>query len=572
MAELWYIADGDRVDGPFDRASFSAEVRVRALAPSTLVWRSGLAAWTPLGGLKAEDRPDLPPPEFVTSREPLSGAVDPAPPPLDKPTRRMASWGLLLSIVGLLALATALLVMAYVGIGYTTFGVYAGTAHLLSWSLAIAVSIIATTLAWRSTPRSPSALRMLSALVCVAAMVLALPLSQVSELVGRLGKARASFDGYELRYDPTKRVIKFSGPIGPGLAARLRELLYVNAGVAAVEVTSNGGLIDEAILAGKVFEAHGDLTVRVRGECSSACIALVMGANTRVADVGSRFGFHQTASVTSMPDWALRALPEPDGGLRTYVVSRGFPAADFDRFTASQKMQMVPAIRMRQMGLLQTLDRAGQPVSDEEAAWFWLASLLPENSGVRDLAESMALSGNPKLISPAAKFLDVLEKGNVDQARIYMAQITPVAISESVLSAEPVAFKNYARASVETVGYLVRYEKWRECAGAVSGNGIAPSAQLPSNLIDAETRALATLVRSATAAKWQQRTLPSWAKQQYERLIDAATKDMVTMGLFNAPSGDPRVMCLATYIVLDRVASLNPDDGAVMYAMMAQSQ
>jgi hypothetical protein len=572
MSELWYIAEGDWINGPFDRERFGAEVTARALAPATLVWRTGLAAWTPLGALNAEDRPapsnaarDVGAEAESLAAPPLLVAVDAAP--ATSPGRR--SWASGLGVGALLTLAVALLYAALQSQQYTAFGQQAGAFHLLSWSTAIGASVIATVLAWRPKARPAPVLRMVSALVCVTALALAFPLSQVSELVGRMGKARASFDGYELRYDPLQRVIVFKGPIGPGLAARFRDMINVHGGALAIDVTSDGGLIDEALATAKIFEDHKDLVLRVRGDCNSACIALVMGAHTRVADVGARFGFHQSATVTNLPGWALRALPEPDGGLRSYVIGRGFPADEFDRLSASSEMQMVPAIRLRRIGLINGLDRGRQPVSDEAAAWFWLASVLPAGSGIRSLAEALGESNNPKLVAAGAEFADLLDKGDITGARSYMAQVTPVAIAESVLSADPELFKSYLRASIDTLDYMAQYEKWTECAGALTGKGIAPSAQLPNNLIEAETSALATVVRSASAAAWRQRALPSWGRRQYARVIDAAAAEMSAQGLLELSPDDPRGVCLATNIVLEKVHALDAERVAVMYAVMA---
>jgi membrane protease subunit (stomatin/prohibitin family) len=64
----WYFAANNEQQGPYDLAGLAAQAGQGALRPSTLVWRQGLAQWTPaeqvpeLANLLASTPPPLPPP------------------------------------------------------------------------------------------------------------------------------------------------------------------------------------------------------------------------------------------------------------------------------------------------------------------------------------------------------------------------------------------------------------------------------------------------------------------------------------------------------------------------------
>src|SRR4051794_3319398 len=50
----WFVGVGGQQQGPFDGDALSAQARAGTLTPSTLVWKNGMAAWTP-----AQDVPEL---------------------------------------------------------------------------------------------------------------------------------------------------------------------------------------------------------------------------------------------------------------------------------------------------------------------------------------------------------------------------------------------------------------------------------------------------------------------------------------------------------------------------------
>jgi membrane protease subunit (stomatin/prohibitin family) len=63
----WYVGVGGQQQGPYDAAALAAQAQAGAVTGSTLVWRSGMAAWTP-----AQDVPEV---------AAVLGAVPPPLPP-----------------------------------------------------------------------------------------------------------------------------------------------------------------------------------------------------------------------------------------------------------------------------------------------------------------------------------------------------------------------------------------------------------------------------------------------------------------------------------------------------------
>jgi hypothetical protein len=65
--EQWYAGIGGQQQGPFDRAGLAERVSAGAVTATTLVWKAGMAAWTPAGelpelaALLASVPPPLPP-------------------------------------------------------------------------------------------------------------------------------------------------------------------------------------------------------------------------------------------------------------------------------------------------------------------------------------------------------------------------------------------------------------------------------------------------------------------------------------------------------------------------------
>lgn len=100
----WYYLEGDQKQGPLSPAAFRALVRAGKVTVKTVVWRPGMAAWTPLGqvqGFSAE-APAAPAPSSgheAAGRLTITGQAAPAP-PRGKPVGYERRWRKGLAISG----------------------------------------------------------------------------------------------------------------------------------------------------------------------------------------------------------------------------------------------------------------------------------------------------------------------------------------------------------------------------------------------------------------------------------------------------------------------------------------
>lgn len=88
-----------------------------------------------------------------------------------------------------------------------------------------------------------------------------------------------------------RNAIGIEGDFAEGTARRLRVLLRGNPSVRIIDMTSEGGLVDEAEQIGDIVAAHGLATV-VRRHCVSACTLAYVRGRERLAQSGAKLGFH----------------------------------------------------------------------------------------------------------------------------------------------------------------------------------------------------------------------------------------------------------------------------------------
>ncbi|MEA1833491.1 hypothetical protein U8607_15505 [Methylobacterium durans] len=189
---------------------------------------------------------------------------------------------------------------------------------------------------------------------------------RVEPLSGASPAPRWASDGdaaaTEARLDlgPDGRDLHLTGDLTEGVADRVAALLGAHPGVVRIHLTSDGGLVGEALALGAVVAAHG-LATHVPDICASACTLVYVRGRGRSLAAGARLGFHgpyevglfdaarpvdaapeRTAYLNAglTPDFVARALairaedmwmPEPDllraAGVVTEVVAA-------DRFAA----------------------------------------------------------------------------------------------------------------------------------------------------------------------------------------------------------------------------------------------
>lgn len=119
-----------------------------------------------------------------------------------------------------------------------------------------------------------------------------------------------------------------TGPIGPGFAPRLRELLDAYPESNVLIVRGPGGMRHQALEAAELVNERG-LTVRVAGRCASACALLWAAAKSREMTPGSRLGLHASRLTLPVPLPGLltrRIVARNDRQTDAVLRRAGFPA------------------------------------------------------------------------------------------------------------------------------------------------------------------------------------------------------------------------------------------------------
>ncbi|MFC0678988.1 hypothetical protein ACFFGH_14175 [Lysobacter korlensis] len=152
-----------------------------------------------------------------------------------------------------------------------------------------------------------------------------------------------------VEYDATQQALQVSGPMGPRFEARVRAMLDSHPDVRRLIVRSPGGTRRQALHVARLVNARG-ISIRVAGQCASACALMWAAADAREMTADSRLGLHQSrldgplmfpeamtqqinADNDRETDAVLRAAGFPE-----HVVARGSatPAASMSWFDAHE--------------------------------------------------------------------------------------------------------------------------------------------------------------------------------------------------------------------------------------------
>jgi hypothetical protein len=276
---------------------------------------------------------------------------------------------------GLLAAATLLAWLAFTAAAVLVYGPAAWTPLINGappWrGLGVALLLAACVagagwwrLGARLHPRAPE----LGGVVKIGVMVCAVPMGLLGGVLLFLAPwaisahEEASAYGFEVTRGP--RSIVAVGAIGPGFAAALDAALSAEPAVRVIEITSEGGIADEAMAAGRLIEA-AKATVVAREQCDSACLVVLMAGVRRFADADLEIGFHAGAALgVGSPKVVDHMVAIADAEVDAYLLKRGAPRAAIDaaRRLGPEDIHYVPAAELERQGVLRTLaPEAGAP-------------------------------------------------------------------------------------------------------------------------------------------------------------------------------------------------------------------
>ncbi|AYO81000.1 hypothetical protein [Methylobacterium brachiatum] len=136
---------------------------------------------------------------------------------------------------------------------------------------------------------------------------------------------------------PGGRDIRLAGDLIEGVAARVAALLAANPGVERIHLTSDGGLVDEAVALGALV-AERRLATYVPDACASACTLVFVRGRARYLATGAQLGFH--APYELGPDGRIETVdPAAEraaylaAGLASDFVARTLSVAPADIWT-----------------------------------------------------------------------------------------------------------------------------------------------------------------------------------------------------------------------------------------------
>jgi hypothetical protein len=168
-----------------------------------------------------------------------------------------------------------------------------------------------------------------SASVIAAACGIALSLFQLHlEQPAVDGAFAGQWMGYEIEWDPATARVVVVGSIGRGFGRRFEAALAQAPDPVRIELSSGGGLVDEALHAARLLEARPGATVATHKVCASACLILLMAGHERTAEFDTSIDLHATGALTPTDNrlvkWNAQSLGEQADD---YLNRRGVPMA-----------------------------------------------------------------------------------------------------------------------------------------------------------------------------------------------------------------------------------------------------
>lgn len=350
----WRVADRDGRIGLFSEDALREAVARDALPPGCLVWREGMAAWAPIDDV-------FPRPKRQPKKGPFSGLL----------------WFLGVLLATALFLAAGAFSLALMGtdlleefprdwleIVWLGGAVALALATLLFWA-----AWGGATARW-SSMETRGLVRILVALIALAGAGLTVFHGWQTEAVSRVAHAAEQMRDYRLTYVPQSQTLKIDGQIGPGFAKAVEAQMVAHP-VRRIEITSPGGLVQEALRAARRLEARGGVAVVARRFCASACVVVLMGGEQRLADYDMTIDFHAIDRTVDLKlELQSYIQREQTTEARTYLVGRGAPEAyvrESERL-GSGKIYRVPSVILAEQGMLTGLvDGRGAPIAVADA-------------------------------------------------------------------------------------------------------------------------------------------------------------------------------------------------------------
>lgn len=382
MSAIWLRRDGT-TEGPLATDEVRRRFAAGELAGDTMSWRVAEPGWQSLGR--------------------RWGA-----------SRRIAGWHWLAWLL-LVTGAAVLLGWNWIWEAWVPLPERSGE-RLVASGAVLACVLAALALAYAlatSLPRrrlTPPALYALG--IALLAMAFALPQQHLrSDLLDVL----QAVPNARVEVDAAGGQLLITGEIGPRLLADIEKAWAAHPDITLVTIDSPGGLMAEAERAGRWIAGHG-MPVRIRSECSSACVLIWAASPDRQMLASARVGLHRASSQMDLPASALRpSLEQVDRRYRELLRKAGFgeDLLDIQRNTDASAMHWLTAAELLDRKIrLTAVDAAGGAVADARLRW---ESMIARRDAQDPMAALMAATARrlPQVVdSYASKMYWAADNGN----------------------------------------------------------------------------------------------------------------------------------------------------------------
>lgn len=519
----WYALLPVGRRGPLTREHLLELIRHGAVTRTTLLWRHGLAQWTP-----AQDcfgfafRAVVQEQRAAAQREPARGSR--------------------------LPLLAMMAVCAVLGAAFYHFGTSINASpdphrqvlRAMISGGALALALLACTALSLRRGRSGGA-RLLGVGYALAAVVILVVVAAVGPQLGRITESSGRMSDYRISVDDGAATIRIKGLLGPGVATLFQSQLAGHPAVRRVVIDSYGGLVDQSL---DLARSIGDrrLDVEVDQHCASACLVVLLAGANRYAGPDALFGFHSPGPVEGASAW-LRFGAEREGRLYSdFLRAHGLPQKYLDliRNTPSEGIARIGAAELAEAGVLQVLTADGSPMAPEEARWRFIVAAMREGDApgiteTADLMDAIRRSGLPVAQQYSVPLAQAIESNDAKAIHANVFGLTGAVFNQALPSADPPSLTAFLDVQDRVMQRLLARQDWTACAAFLDGKGGDGKANaVPPELEPQLLASMRGVIESATRNGWQRTPVDPGQREQIAAISHHVSDEVFSHGFTHA--------------------------------------
>lgn len=529
----WYaLLPGGR-RGPLTRGQLHDLIRHGAVERGTLLWRYGLARWTP-----AQDC-------FGTA---LRAA---AQPPRVEPEGARGGRLPLLGAIALCAVLAALLYHYGSGINDSA-DPHRRVLRAMASGGALALALFACAALSLRRGRTGGA-RLLGVGYALAGVVILVVVAAVGPQLGRVTESSGRMNDYQVSADDGDATIRIKGLLGPGVATRFDGVLAAHPAVRRVIIDSYGGLVDQSLdLARSIVGRH--LDVEVDRHCASACLVPFLAGANRYAGPDALFGFHSPGPVEGASAWLRFGAERESRRYSDFLREHGLPQKYLDliRTTPSEGIARIGAAELAETGVLRVLTADGTPMAPEEARWRFIVAAMREGEGpdlaeTADLMEAIHRSGHPAGRKYALPLANAIEANDARQIHANVYGMTSAVFDQALPSASAGPLTAFLVVQDQVMQRMVARRDWAACSDFLDGKDDGDdkrSKPVPPELEPALLDSMRVVIDSAARNGWRRRPADSADREQVSAISRQVAEEVFRHGYSRPDLGTkPEARC-----------------------------